>query len=50
MFLEFGGVLRCRSFLNDVLDVSNSDLLVIAQAIDVPNSVDEGVEGSEDTF
>ena len=50
MFLELSSVLRCRSLLYDVLDVSNSNLLIVAQAVDVPNSVDESTEGSKDTF
>ena len=50
MFLELGGILGCRSLLNDILDMSNSDLLIIAQAIDISDSVDKGTERSEETF
>ena len=41
VFLEFCGVLGCGCLLSNMLDLSNCDLLVVAQSVDTLNSTDE---------
>ncbi len=41
VFLKFCGVLGCGCLLSNMLDLSNCDLLVVAQSVDTLNSTDE---------
>ncbi len=40
---KFGSILGCRCLLGNVLNLSNSDLLIVANSIDAADSYNESV-------